>query len=127
MRRVGSEREAEQLARGLLEAGMAFPDRRPPELWCGRKREPGEMPDDYRNSCSPQGWAAAAVFSLLSTLLGLEADAPNGRLRISPLTTPLFHRMEVRGLHFKGERIDFEVTGDRVKLGPVPKGIKVQT
>ncbi len=127
MRRGGSDREAEQLARGLLEAGVAFPDRRPPELWCGKPRETGQLPDDYRNSCSPQAWAAAAVFSLLATLLGLEADASKGRLRISPLSTPLFHRMEVKGLHFKGERIDFEVTGDRVKLGSVPKSIKVQT
>jgi glycogen debranching enzyme len=127
MRRAGLEREAEQIARAILEAGMAFPDRRIPELWCGRPRQEGELPDDYRNSCSPQGWAAASVFSLLSTLLGLEADAPKGRLRIAPLKTSLFQRLDVTGLHFKGERVSFSVTGDRVKVGQVPKGIKIQT
>ena len=127
MRRAGCDREAELLARSILEAGMAFPDRRPPELWCGNPRQPGELPNDYRNSCSPQNWAAASTFSLLSTLLGLEADAPRGRLRISPLKTPLFQRMQVTGLHFKGERIDFTVEGDRVKKGRLPSGIKVET
>ena len=106
---------------------MALPDRRLPELWCGNARQPGEVPNDYRNSCSPQNWAAATTFSLLSTLLGLEADAPRGRLRISPLKTQLFQRMQVTGLHFKGERIDFTVEGDRVKTGRLPSGIKVQT
>ena len=57
----------------------------------------------------------------------LEADAPKARLRISPMKTSLFQRLEVTGLHFQGERISFVVTGDRVKMGPVPKGIKVQT
>ena len=127
LRRAGCHEEAEQVARGILEAGMAFPDRRLPELWCGRTREPGELPDDYRNSCSPQNWAAASTFSLLFTLLGLEADAKRGRLRISPLKTPLFKHLEVTGLHFKGERLDFSVDGDRVKMGRVPSGIKVQT
>jgi glycogen debranching enzyme len=115
------------LARGILEAGVAFPDRRLPELWCGKPREAGALPDAYRNSCSPQNWAAASTFSLLSTLLGLEADAPEGSLRISPLETPLFHRLQVTGLHFKGKRIDFSVEGGRVKVGRVPRGIKVQT
>jgi len=126
LRRAGCAREAEQVVRAILEAGIAFPDRRLPELWCGTPRVADELPDDYRNSCSPQAWAAAAVFSLLTTLLGLEADAPHGRLRIDPLATPLFNHLEVTGLHFKGERIDFAVDGDRVKMGRVPSGIKVQ-
>ena len=127
LRRAGCDREAELVCRSILEAGMAFPDRRLPELWCGNPRQAGEQPNDYRNSCSPQNWAAACVFSLLSTLLGLEADAPRGQLRVSPLKTSLFSRMQVTGLHFKGERIDFAVEGDRVKVGRVPRGIKVQT
>jgi glycogen debranching enzyme len=125
MRLAGCEREAELLARMVLEAGMAFPDRRLPELWCGTSREPGELPDDYRNSCSPQNWAAASVFSLLNTLLGLDADSRTHRLRISPLSTPLFTRLEVTGLHFAGERLDFVVEDREVKLGRVPRGMQV--
>ena len=127
MRMAGCDSEAELVARTILEAGMSFPDRRPPELWCGTPRLPGEIPDDYRNSCSPQNWAAASTFSLLSTLLGLRADARRGRLRIAPLATPLFKRLEVIGLHFAGERLDFAVEGTDVRLGRVPGGLKVET
>src|SRR4029077_11033441 len=38
LRRYGCDAEAELVARSLLEAGIAFPDRRPPELWCGTAR-----------------------------------------------------------------------------------------
>jgi len=125
MRMSGGDVEAEALARAILEAGMTFPDRRLPELWCGTPRGPGETPDDYRNSCSPQNWAAASTFSLLSTLLGLRADSKRRRLRIAPLATPLFNRLEVSGLHFAGQRLDFVVEGTEVRLGRVPGGIKV--
>ncbi len=125
LRRYGCDREAEMVARGILEAGMSFADGRLPELWCGTPRVPGEHPDDYRNSCSPQNWAAASVFSLLSTLLGLQADATRRRLRIAPVATGLFNKIEVTGLHFAGERLDFAVEGDVVKVGRVPKGMKV--
>jgi glycogen debranching enzyme len=127
LRRYGMAREAALVAQSILEAGMAFQDRRMPELWCGTDRAPGEMPDDYRNSCSPQNWAAASTFSLVATLLGLEADATRGRLRIAPIETPLWRRVEVTGLHFAGHRIDFAVDGTHVKVGHLPKGMKVET
>jgi glycogen debranching enzyme len=127
LRRYGLAREAELVARSILEAGMAFPDRRMPELWCGTDRAPGAIPDDYRNSCSPQNWAAGSTFSLVTTLLGLEADAMRGRLRIAPIETPLWRRIEVTGLHFAGHRIDFAIDGTQVKVGRLPKGITVST
>ncbi|HEY4915098.1 MAG TPA: glycogen debranching N-terminal domain-containing protein [Candidatus Dormibacteraeota bacterium] len=127
LRRYGMAREAGLVARSILDAGMAFPDRRMPELWCGTDRAPGAIPDDYRNSCSPQNWAAGSTFSLVTTLLGLEADATRGRLRIAPIETPLWRRIEVTGLHFAGHRIDFEIDGTDVKWGRLPKGITVET
>jgi glycogen debranching enzyme len=127
LRRYGLASEAGLVARSILEAGMAFPDRRMPELWCGTDRTPGAMPDDYRNSCSPQNWAAASTFSLVTTLLGLEADATRGRLRIAPIETPLYRRVEVTGLHFGGHRIDFAVEGKQVKVGTLPKGVTVES
>ena len=57
----------------------------------------------------------------------LEADAGRGRLRIAPVETPLWGRLEVTGLHFAGHRIDFSVEGTSVKLGTLPRGIKVNT
>ena len=127
MRVAGFPVEAEIVARSILEAGMAYPDLRPPELWCGNERGPGSKPDDYHASCSPQNWAAASSFSMMTTLLGLEADAAQGRLRIAPVETRLWKRLEVTGLHFAGHRLDFSVDGTRVRLGKVPPGIKVDT
>lgn len=127
LRAAGLTREAELVARAVLEAGMSYADRRPPELWCGNERGPAPKPDDYGASCSPQNWAAASSFHLISTLLGLEADARRGRLRIAPIETTLWRRLEVNGLHFAGHRIDFSLEGTRVKLGAIPRGIKVET
>ena len=127
LRRSGFPNEAEQIARAVLQAGMAFPKRRLPELWCGNDRESDSPPDSYRNSCSPQAWAAGSAFQLITALLGLEADAGRGRLRIAPVETALWGRLEVTGLHFAGHRIDFSVEGTRVKLGTLPRGIKVDT
>jgi glycogen debranching enzyme len=127
LRAAGMPDEAEQVARAVLEAGMSYADRRPPELWCGNERGTSFKPDDYGASCSPQNWAAASSFQLISTLLGLEADARRGRLRIAPLETSLWQRLDVTGLHFAGHRIDFSVDGTRVKLGALPRGVKVDT
>ena len=125
LRRSGFPAEAERIARAVLEAGMAFPKRRLPELWCGNDRESDSPPMNYRNSCSPQAWAAGSTFQLMTALLGLEADAAHKRLRIAPVETPLWRRLEVTGLHFAGQRIDFSVEGTRVKVGSLPPGIKV--
>jgi glycogen debranching enzyme len=104
---------------------MAYADRRLPELFSGADRRPGKTPEDYEASCRPQNWAAASAFSMVSTLLGLEADASRGHLRIAPVATALWKRLDVTGLHFAGHRLDFSVEGTRVKLGRVPPGIEV--
>jgi glycogen debranching enzyme len=126
LRKSGFPVESELIARAVLEAGMAFPLGRLPELYCGDAREPGRPPAIYWNSCTPQAWSAGCTYLLIATLLGLEADASIGRLRIAPLKTPLWGRMEVSGLHFAGHRLDFEVLGERVKAGNVPGGIRLE-
>jgi glycogen debranching enzyme len=126
LRRSGFSAHAETVARSLLEAGMATPLRRLPELWCGDEREPGRPPVDYPNTCTPQSWSAASAFLLVSTLLGLQANAAAGTLRIAPIETPLWRRVEVTGLHFAGHRIDFAVDGTDVKVGALPSGITVE-
>ncbi len=127
LRKSGFAAQAEIVARGLMEGGIAMELRRLPELWCGDEREPGRPPVDYPGTCTPQAWSAASGFLLVSTLLGLEADATRGRLRIAPTGTPLWRHVEVTGLHFAGHRIDFSVDGTRVKVGSLPDGIKVET
>jgi glycogen debranching enzyme len=124
---AGFVAEAELLSRSLMEAGMAFPHRRIPEFFCGTDRVDNRPPEPHPSSCSPQAWSAAAMFSCLTTLLGLEANARLQRLRIAPIPTRLWSRLEVAGLHFAGHRLDFAVEGDRVKLGSVPRGLTIET
>jgi glycogen debranching enzyme len=127
LRTSGFPEHAERVARALMEGGMAMPLRRMPELWRGDERETGRPPTDYANSCTPQAWSAASTYSLVTTLLGLSADARRGLLSVAPIETKLWRRVEVSGLHFHGHRIDFSVDGTQVKVGRVPQGIEVKT
>jgi len=126
LRASGFPAAAELVARATLEAGMEYPDRRLPELFSGVERQPGKTPEEYEASCRPQNWGAASAFSAIATLLGLQADASRGRLRIAPVETALWKRVEVTGLHFAGHRLDFSIEGTRVKLGRVPRGVEVE-
>lgn len=123
----GFRAHAETISRSLFEAGMAMPMRRLPELWCGDERQPDRPPVEYANTCVPQAWSAASASLLVTTLLGLKADATRGRLRIAPLETPLWSRIEVSELHFAGHRIDFAVEGTQVRVGKLPRGIEIET
>jgi glycogen debranching enzyme len=126
LRLSGFPAEAEMVARATLESGMAYADRRLPELFSGAERVLGKLPEDYEASCRPQNWGAASAFQMIHTLLGLEADATRGVLRIAPVETGLWRRIEVNGLHFGGHRLDFSVDGGRVKVGAVPRGVRVE-
>ena len=44
----------------------------------------GSFPVQYLGANIPQAWAAGSVFQLVQAMLGLRADAPNGRLWVNP-------------------------------------------
>ena len=125
LRQYGFAEEAERVARALVEATLHFPLRRPPELFCGGVREPGAPPTEYWNTCIPQLWSAAAMFACVSSILGLEADPQRKTLRVAPVPTRLWNRIEVHGLHFAGRRVDFVVEGTEVKAGRLPAGFRL--
>ena len=125
LRQYGYAVEAERIARGLLEACAEFPLRRPPELFCGDVRAPGEPPKEYWNTCTPQLWSAAAMFTCVSSILGLDADPRRKTLRVAPIETGLWNRIEVSGLHFAGQRVDFVVEGTTVKAGRQANGVRI--
>jgi glycogen debranching enzyme len=125
MRQYGFAAQAERAARALLEAAIEFPLHRPPELFCGDVREPGAAPKEYWNTCTPQLWSAAAMFTCVASILGLESDARRKSLRISPMKTPLWNRIQVTGLHFAGHRLDFTVEDTHVTVDRAPGGVRV--
>jgi len=125
LRRYGFAAEAERVARALIQAALEFPMKRPPELFCGDPRVPGMPPREYWNTCTPQLWSAAAMFACVTAILGLEADPRRKSLRVAPVETELWNRVEVRGLHFAGRRLDFVVEGTKVTPGLQPPGFRI--
>jgi glycogen debranching enzyme len=125
LRQYGFATEAEQVARALIEASIDFPMHRPPELFCGDRREPEAPPREYWNTCTPQLWSATAMFTCVSSILGLEADPRRKWLRIAPIETRMWKTVEVTGLHFAGQRLDFSVNGTEVKAGALPAGVRI--
>lgn len=111
MRRYGFNREAERIARSVLHACMRFPDDRIPELFCGFKRDRtfNSAPAEYLVSCSPQAWGAGSLFQFLQTLIGVEADMLNHRLRIDPVETSLFTLLRVEGMRVADGELDFTI------------------
>jgi glycogen debranching enzyme len=90
---------------GIYEAMSYFPDARLPELFCGLSRESGPLVR-YPVACSPQAWASAAPFLLLQSILGIEADAPRGRLVIRNPHLPSYMRwVEVKRMKIGQARV----------------------
>lgn len=86
--RYGFGAQAARVAGALLESTQFFRDARLPELFCGFDRAVSPYPVPYPVACSPQAWAAGAVFQLLQAMLGLQPDAANHELQLISPTLP---------------------------------------
>jgi len=84
MRRYGFAEEAAAVARDISGAASHFLLNRLPELYCGLQRDPTSFPVQYLGANVPQAWAAGAPFMLLQAMLGLQLDAPRGKLYVDP-------------------------------------------
>jgi len=80
MARYGQREFAGRILMGLLDLSGAVELNRLPELICGVDRRPGQGPTLYPVACSPQSWAAGAVFMLLQSCLGISADCVQKKL-----------------------------------------------
>ena len=107
MARYGYKEGAVRILTGLFDASLFLDLHRLPELFCGFLRRPGESPTLYPTACAPQAWASAAGFLLLQSCLGLQIDAPRGRLSfVNPVLPPFLERVEIRDLTIGNARID---------------------
>ena len=104
---------ADSLIRGLLTASHAF-DYRLPELFSGDAARRGVRPLPYPASCRPQAWSAASAIVVLSTVLGLQPDVPNGVLRLAPMRPSPVGDLTVHGLRVAGEPLDVRLAADGV-------------
>ena len=107
--RDGHQAEGSAVLRALVDAATHF-DFRFPELFGG---DPGDVfPVPYPASCRPQAWSAASAGALVTASLGLDADAPRGRLCLAPLRPAPFGDLRVRGLQIRGEPVEVDVDDD---------------
>jgi glycogen debranching enzyme len=126
--RYGHTQGAMAVFDGLFAASVHFEQHRLPELFCGFPRRPHERPTLYPVACSPQAWAAAAVFGVVQACLGLEVHAEPGQISLhSPRLPEFVDWMRIRNLAI-GERsvdlllqryenhVGIDVTGKRGDL-----------
>jgi glycogen debranching enzyme len=122
--REGRREEAGLVARSLLASAEQF-DYRWPELYAGS----GALgrPAPYPASCRPQAWSAASASVLLAVALGIEADAPAGRIVLRPQRPATFGALTVRGLRFAGHEFGVRCDADgNVEVLDPPPGITVE-
>jgi len=121
--RSGHPREASRAVAALIDVAAAS-GYRWPELFGA---EPvGGRPAPYPASCRPQAWAAASAGLLVSTILGLRADAPNGVLVLDPLPDPPFGAVRVEGIRVGGLPVAVELSASgQVLAVDTPAGIEV--
>jgi glycogen debranching enzyme len=109
--RAGFPDAAARLATGLVRAAEHF-DYRFPELFAGYPRDQQSRPAPYPASCRPQAWAAASSVLVLQSLFGLDADAPDRRLRHAARVPPGYEGLHVRGLRLAGRDFDVSAAPD---------------
>jgi len=98
LKRYGYDSEANRVAEGIFAAASYFEAGRMPELFAGIERQPESFPVHYPDANVPQAWAAGSIFFLIRTILGLEADAPQQRLRVWPTLPEWLPDLELTNL-----------------------------
>ncbi|MFP5340896.1 MAG: amylo-alpha-1,6-glucosidase [Gammaproteobacteria bacterium] len=105
--RYGHTDAAVKLLNAMFDASLNFDQHRLPELFCGFPRREGEGPTLYPVACSPQAWAAAAVFAMLQACLGLEIDAVERTVSLTrPRLPDAVEWLEVRDLRVGDASVD---------------------
>jgi glycogen debranching enzyme len=117
-RRYGFAAEAASIARDITEAASHFLLHQMPELYAGIERDGTTFPVQYRNANVPQAWAAGSAFMLLQTLLGIEPDAPRGKLYLDPALPDWLPDVTLYGLRLGEQAFDigFRRDGDETKF-----------
>jgi glycogen debranching enzyme len=110
MARYGLKEAAMAVFAGMFDVSLHVDQHRLPELFCGFDQRMGEGPTMYPVACSPQAWAAASVFYLLQSSLGLTFNADRSEIRFQDPKLPKFiDAMEIKGLWSKEGRVDLRL------------------
>lgn len=116
LKRYGAETSLNEIATGLFDAACASRYYRLPEVFSGSPRAPQQEPVPYPVANKPQAFSAAAIPSVLSSILGLAPDARHGRLYLVNPRLPFWlDFVRLRDLRVGDGAIDlmFERRGSR--------------
>ena len=105
-KRYGFGAEAASIARDISDAASHFLSNQLPELYTAIERNEKSFPVQYLGANVPQAWAAGSVFALLQAILGLMANAPQGKLHVDPELPEWLPDLTVQDLHVGGHQFD---------------------
>ena len=108
-RAYGFDDEATTVAAGIFDATSKFASQRLPELFAGLTRDVGGFPVQYLGANVPQAWSSGAIVHLVATLLGLDADARDGVLRLRPALPEWMSEVTLRQLRVGNVSVDFRI------------------
>jgi glycogen debranching enzyme len=119
----GYKDSVERIFEGLFRASGYMELKRMPEVFCGFSRKEGEAPTLYPHACSPQAWAAAGVYLLIQSMLGISIDAVRRRVHFAYPSLPQsidwlnIENLPVGGYHvdlvvqsYKGRDVSVQIT-----------------
>lgn len=109
LKRYGFNKEAGQVIGAIIEASRYFNFNRLPELFCGYDRSEFSFPVDYPTSSSPQAWAASSVPFFITTILGLEPNAHDGKVIINPTMVKGMQYLGLNGISIGSNKINIHV------------------
>jgi len=114
-RRYGFDKQAVKVLESIVSVGQHFEHARLPEVFGGFSQNDFAIPVRYPVACHPQAWAAGSVPFMISSILGLTADAFNHRLRVvRPVLPGFVNELDFRRIKIGDSTIDlhFECAGD---------------
>jgi glycogen debranching enzyme len=110
MARYGLKEAAMAIFAGMFDVSLHVDQHRLPELFCGFDKRMGEGPTLYPVACSPQAWAAASVFYLLQSSLGLSFNPDRSEIQFRHPKLPKFiEAVEIKGLWTREGCVDLRL------------------
>jgi glycogen debranching enzyme len=111
--RYGLKAPALRLLDGLFGAAQGFALKRMPELFCGFPRRSNAGPTAYPLACAPQAWAAASIYALLASALGISFVPSERRIRFFRPELPTWlSEMQLTNLRLGEASIDLALRRD---------------
>ena len=108
--RYGFKDLSGKILMGLLDVSAVVDLHRLPELFCGMDRHPGTGPTLYPVACSPQAWAAGAVFMVLEGCLGISIDGTQHRVVFKEPRLPEgIPQLSINGLSIGTSTLDLQL------------------